>query len=86
MKRFVKLSVLIMLLVSAFSFTGVAAQRPSKEWIVISAGDTIKSLSPLATSQVQIAGGRIVRNMSQIGALVVSSTDANFARKMSAVG
>jgi lantibiotic leader peptide-processing serine protease len=86
MKRFVTSALLITLFIGAFSFTGVDAQHPSREWIVISAGDSIKSLSSLATSQIQIAGGRILRNMPQIGALVVSSSDANFARKMSAVG
>ncbi|MCA0457322.1 MAG: S8 family serine peptidase [Chloroflexi bacterium] len=86
MKRFVTLAVLIMLFVSAFSVTGVAAQRPSQEWIVISAAEGVMKLPTFANSQVQIAGGRIVRQFPQIGALVVSSTDANFARKMSALG
>ncbi len=86
MKRFVVLAVLVTMLVSAFSFTGVAAQRARKEWIVISASDNVTSMSSLATSQIQIAGGQIVRNMPQIGAMVVSTSDANFSRKMSAVG
>lgn len=86
MKRFVMLAVLVTLLVSAFSVSGVAAQRAPQEWIVISATEGVTRLSALAPAQIQIAGGRITRNIPQLGAFVVSSTDANFAQKMSALG
>lgn len=86
MKRFVSLAVLVTLLVGAFSFSGVAAQRNRKEWIVIPAADNVTQLSALATSQIQIAGGRVIRNVPQIGAVLVSSDDANFANKVSTMG
>ncbi len=77
MKRLVVLTVLLTLVTVAFSVTGVAAQNRPRKYIVISQSQT--NISSTTLGQISKAGGRVLRNLSNMGLMVVSSTDPNFA-------
>lgn len=81
MKRLLFLTLLIAILIAAFSGTTTAQDRP-RRYIVISQSQS--SVSAAVMSQIQIAGGRVLRNMSNMGLVVVSSTNPNFARSLPA--
>ncbi|MEZ4670414.1 MAG: S8 family serine peptidase [Anaerolineae bacterium] len=86
MRRWVGLFFIVMLLVSALSFTGVAAQRPNstRQWLVFS--DLSNSASSVMASQIRLAGGTVNRSFGQVGVQLVTSSNANFANQMSALG
>ena len=86
MKRVAVLVVLLTVLVGAMSFSGVAAQRNRgpQQWLVFS--DLSNTASSVVQAQVRLAGGTINRTYSQVGVQLVTSSNTNFARQMSALG
>ena len=82
MKRLVLLTLLLSLVVGIFSVTAVAAQGPSREYIVISRSQFGVSSSVL--SQIRSAGGQVLNNLSRMGLVVVSSNNPNFIKSIPA--
>ncbi len=82
MRRLVLLSILLTLIVAAFSVTAVNAQGPSRQYIVISRSQFGVSSSVL--NQIRSAGGQVRNNLSRMGLMVVTSNNPNFARSIPA--
>lgn len=80
MKRSVLLLVLLALTVSIFSVSTAAAQERPRKYIVISHSQT--NIPSAVLTQIQKSGGRVLRNLSNMGLMVVSSTDPNFRNKI----
>ncbi|MBI1277290.1 MAG: S8 family serine peptidase [Anaerolineaceae bacterium] len=76
MKRLVILTVLLTLVTAVFSVSTAAAQNRPRKYIVISQSQTTVSSTTL--SQISKSGGRVLRNLSNMGLMVVSSSDPNF--------
>jgi len=77
MKRLVLLTVLLTVVMAVFSVSTTAAQGRPRKYIVISQSQTSVSSSTL--TQINKFGGRVLRNLSNMGLMVVSSSDPNFA-------
>jgi subtilisin family serine protease len=77
MKRLVLLTVLLTLVTAAFSISTAAAQNRPRKYIVISQSQT--SIPSTTLNQISKAGGRVLRNLANMGLMVVTSSDPNFA-------
>jgi len=77
MKRLVLLTVLFTMVTAVFSVTSVAAQNRPRKYIVISQSQN--NVASTTLSQISKSGGRILRNLSNMGMMIVSSSDPNFA-------
>ncbi len=75
MKRKTLILVLMVVLVALLSVSVTSAQNAPRRYIVISQIEG--QVGSAAAMQSQLAGGRVVRNLPQIGAAVVTSADAN---------
>ena len=84
MKRKTLILVLLVVLVALLSVSVTSAQNAPRRYIVISQIEG--RLGSAAAMQSQLAGARVVRNLPQIGAAVVTSADANFVRRMNRLG
>lgn len=81
MRRLVVSTLFFALMVAGFSAT-TSAQHRARRYIVISHSETDVSSSVM--DQIRGAGGRVVRDMSSMGLVAVSSDNPNFARSIPA--
>lgn len=77
MKRMVSLTIVLTLLLAVFSVSTTAAQNRPRKYIVISQSQN--SVSSTTLSQISRSGGRVLRSLANMGLMVVSSSDPNFA-------
>jgi subtilisin family serine protease len=75
MKR-IGLLLFLLVIVGILSVSAVAAQSPSREYIVISPSQF--GVPSALLNQVRAAGGQVISNLSRMGLLVVSSTNPVF--------
>jgi lantibiotic leader peptide-processing serine protease len=83
-RRILIFTVLSVLMLSVVSLPGVAAQNGARSYIVLGTAET--GISTQTMTQARNAGGQVVYNFSQIGATIVTTSDANFVSRMRAQG
>ena len=81
MKRKVLFTILLAVTLTISSVSIAAAQNRTRKYIVISQNDS--SFGSSVLGQIQKSGGRVVRNLSNMGLMVVSSDNPNFASSVS---
>src|SRR5215813_7781884 len=67
---------LLLLVVLLSGVSVVSAQGGTRQYIIMARGET--SVSQPVKAQIAAAGGTVVRDLSSMGLLVVSSSNANF--------